>query len=363
MNGVIALWHSDKLGVVMVSGFCRFMARRRSVGVVLRLPFVAAVLCGVVWSGCGNGSGDVSGGLQTGGTSGVGGTQSNEAGAPAAGGTGEAGTGAGTGGSGVGGAPNNGSGGAQGSGSPGCGAAEPLESGRFRIDINGTEREYVLDVPSSYDTNHPYRLIFAWHWVDVTANDVVSGEPGPYGGLGPYYGLKALANETAIFVAPEGVDSGWLNENDVDIAFLRGMLERFNSNLCIDQGRIFSTGFSYGAMMSVAVGCEMGDVFRAIAPMSGSTGSGCNTKDSPIAYWSAHGALDTDIPPDYGWTAREIFLQRNHCEEQTTATEPSPCVAYAGCDDGYPVHWCEFDGDHTQWSNAPAPLWAFFTQF
>jgi poly(3-hydroxybutyrate) depolymerase len=270
----------------------------------------------------------------------------------------------GRGGSAMGGASNGGSSSVPGNGSPGCGASEPLESGRFTIDIDGNEREYVLDVPRSYDTDRPYRLVFAWHWVSATADDVVSGEPGPYGGLGPYYGLKELADETAIFVAPEGIDFGWLNEDDVDVDFARGMLEHFKANLCIDEDRIFSTGFSYGAMMSIAVGCELGDVFRAIAPMSGSLLSGCNLmKDDPLAFWGAHGDADEDVPPDEGRTARDIFVERNHCSEQTTPTEPSPCVAYQGCDGGYPVHWCEFDGDHTQWPGAPEPLWEFFSQF
>jgi polyhydroxybutyrate depolymerase len=250
-----------------------------------------------------------------------------------------------------------------GPGSSGCGATEPLRSGRFDIDIDGTERQYVLDVPSSYDTNHPYRLIFALHWVSATANDVVSGEPGEYGGLGPYYGLKALADDTAIFVAPEGIDNGWLNEDDVDIDFVRGMLEQLNAKLCIDQDRIFSTGFSYGGMMSIAIGCEMGDVFRAIAPMDGSRLSGCNLdKDDRVAFWGDHGQDDVDVTPEEGHSARDVFVERNHCQAQTAATEPSPCVAYAGCDAGYPVHWCEFNGDHTQWPGAPQALWEFLAE-
>ncbi len=251
-----------------------------------------------------------------------------------------------------------------GRGSSGCGAEEPLESGRFTIDIDGIEREYVLDVPDSYDGNHPYRLIFAWHWADAYAQDVVTGEPGPYGGLGPYYGLKALADESAIFVSPEGIEEAWFNEDDTDIDFLRGMLERFNEGLCIDQDRIFTTGFSFGGMMSVAVGCEMGDVFRALAPMAGATTSGCNeAKDDPIAFLGIHGSSDVNIDLELGYQPRDIFLRRNHCEPSTVATDPSPCVAYEGCDEGEPVHWCEFDGDHTQWDGAPRAIWDFFSQF
>jgi poly(3-hydroxybutyrate) depolymerase len=36
------------------------------------------------------------------------------------------------------------------------------------------------------------------------------------------------------------------------------MLERFEGELCIDQSRMFSTGWSYGGMMSLAVGCARG---------------------------------------------------------------------------------------------------------
>jgi poly(3-hydroxybutyrate) depolymerase len=314
------------------------------------------------------------GGAARGGAAGGGGASSNlggtSSGGTSSGGTSSGGTSSGGTSSGAAGTGPSASGGSSaadyepGRGGPGCGSSDPFRSGRITVDIDGTEREYVLDVPSSYDTNHPYRLIFAWHWVGVSAEDVVGGEPGEYGGLGPYYGLKALADDSAIFVAPEGIDSGWLNDDDRDVDFARGMLEQLNDNLCIDQDRIFSTGFSYGAMMSIAVGCELGDVFRAIAPMSGSTLSGCNLmKDDPLAFWGAHGAGDEDVTPEEGRAARDIFVERNHCQGQTEPTDPSPCVAFEGCDAGHPVHWCEFDDDHTQWSGAPEPLWRFFAGF
>ncbi len=254
--------------------------------------------------------------------------------------------------------------GGQALGSAGCGVAEPLKSGRLSIDVGGVEREYVLDVPASYDSTHPYRLIFTWHWADAYAEDVVRGEPGPYGGLGPYYGLKALADETAIFVSPEGIEEAWFNEGGEDIAFLRAMLEHLNANLCVDQERIFTTGFSFGAMMSVAVGCEMGDVFRAAAPMAASIFSGCNeAKDAPIAYLGIHGAFDTNIDLELGYAARDIFVERNHCEPTVSSLAVGACVAFDGCESGKPVHWCEFEGDHTQWVGAPEIIWDFFARF
>lgn len=263
------------------------------------------------------------------------------------------------------GATTTGAGGSNaGMGSPGCGSTTPLESGTFMIDVDGTERMYILDVPDSYDTNHPYRLVFTWHPLGGSATQVVSQG---------YYGLKAISEGTAIFVSPDGLvgmaagitGQGWYNTGGGDIAFLKAMLEHFNQNACIDQGRIFSTGFSFGGMMSNAIGCELADVFRAIAPMSGNLqGSGCkDTSDHPIAYLGIHGDNDTFVTTESGRLARDLFVERNHCQSQTEPSDPSICVAYTGCDEGYPVRWCEFSGGHAPWSEAARPVWDFFTQF
>jgi poly(3-hydroxybutyrate) depolymerase len=265
-----------------------------------------------------------------------------------------------SGGAGPGGSAGGGAGGSGGAApAMGCGAS-PLASGRASIDVSGTMREYVLKLPDGYDPSEPYKLIFALHWRGGQANDVVSG--GIIGG--PYYGLEQRSQGSAIFVSPEGIDMGWANTNGRDIAFLRAMLDLFNSRLCIDQERIFSTGFSYGGMMSDAIGCEMADVFRAIAPNSGALYSGCREpNDDPIAVLLMHGNNDTVVPLADGQAALDKFLERDQCGSTTHPVDPSPCVEYEGCTDGYPVVYCEFSGGHTPWSSAPDTVWKFFDQF
>ncbi|MBN1577432.1 MAG: dienelactone hydrolase family protein [Chitinispirillaceae bacterium] len=143
------------------------------------------------------------------------------------------------------------------------------------------------------------------------------------------------------------------------------LLNYLNSTLCIDQKRIFSTGFSFGGMMSFAVGCAMNDVVRAIAPMSGAFYSGCDkTKPGPIAVWQAHGTKDEAVALKDAQTARDYFLELNGCSKETTPVDPSPCVAYKGCKDGYPYIYCEkVGGTHGVESYAAAAVWAFFSQF
>jgi poly(3-hydroxybutyrate) depolymerase len=239
----------------------------------------------------------------------------------------------------------------------GCGAATVPESGRFSIESGGQTREYILAIPDDYDANQPYRLIFTWHPRGGSAEQVANG----FGG--GYYGLESRANGSAIFVSPEGLDAGWANTGGGDIEFLRAMLDRFESELCIDQDRIFSTGFSYGGMMSLAVGCAMGGVFRAIAPVSGAIYSGCEDGTAPMAFWGAHGDDDSVVPLSNGEAGRDEFLQRNNCGTATTPVEPSPCVTYEGCDAGYPVTWCEFSGGHSIPDFAADAQWNFFAQF
>jgi polyhydroxybutyrate depolymerase len=242
----------------------------------------------------------------------------------------------------------------------GCGSTSPLASGRATIDVGGTMREYILKVPDGYDASKPYKLIFGWHWRGGVANDVASGNIIG----GPYYGLESRAAGSAIFVSPEGIDMGWANTQGRDIAFLKAMLDLFNSKLCIDQQRIFSTGFSFGGMMSDAIGCEMADVFRAIAPNSGAFYSGCNdANDHPIAVFLMHGNNDDVVPLADGQEARDFFLERNACGTTTAPVDPSPCVSYDGCTEGYPVVYCEFSGGHMPWSSAPDAVWKFFNQF
>ncbi|REH26402.1 poly(3-hydroxybutyrate) depolymerase [Kutzneria buriramensis] len=263
----------------------------------------------------------------------------------------------------------------------GCGKAPTLASGTHTIQSNGQNRNYILRIPTNYDNNHPYRLIFGFHWVGGTANDVDSG--GTDGYNWSYYGLRRLADtagNTTIFIAPQGNNNGWANPGGQDITFVDDITKQLEGGLCVDTTQLFSAGFSYGGAMTYALACARPTTFRAVAVYSGANLSGCNGGTQPIAYIGLHGLRDNVLPIANGRALRDTFVHTNACTPQNPP-EPTQgslthiTTTYTGCKPGYPVEWAAFDGAghdpgpidgctcdgwHT-WTSSE--VWKFFTQF
>ncbi|MFI0776389.1 ricin-type beta-trefoil lectin domain protein [Streptomyces sp. NPDC021212] len=262
----------------------------------------------------------------------------------------------------------------------GCGKAPELTSGTHTMQVGGQTRSYILRIPAGYDSNHPYRLIFGFHWRGGTAGDVDSG--GSDGYNWSYYGLRRLAdaNNSTIFVAPQGNGNGWANPGGQDVTFVDAMVSQIEAGLCVDTTQVFSAGFSYGAAMSYALACSRATVFRAVAVYSGANLSGCNGGNQPIAYMGLHGLRDNVLPIASGRQLRDTFVRTNGCTPQNPP-EPSYgslahiITTYSGCRSGYPVVWAAFDGaghdpgpidgstgdGWRTWTSAA--VWQFFTQF
>lgn len=246
--------------------------------------------------------------------------------------------------------------------STGCGASAQFSSGKYSLVSGGATREFWVSVPATYNKSKAYPLIVGLHWSGGAATDVYNGNSWASGT--PFYGLKDLYGDTAIFVAPNGLDQGWANTNDRDINFIQAMVTQLQQGLCIDSSRVYATGFSFGGMMSNAIGCEMGGTFRAIASMSGSLWSGCATSSKKVAAMLQHSEADAVVAYQYGVAARDEFVSRNQCSSTTVAEGTNGCVEYQGCATGYPVVWCGYkDGGHWPASFAGKEIKTFFDRF
>jgi len=253
--------------------------------------------------------------------------------------------------------------------SAGCGATSAPPSGTYQLDVNGTQRTYIVTLPTRYAAAAPYRLVFAWHGLGVTAAEVAA--PASAGGAG-YFGLLPEAGDGAIFVAAQGLAAdaglpGWPDTGGRDVAFARALLSTLTQRYCVDEARVFSVGMSYGAVMTNRLGCALGDKLRAIAPMSGAGPVYIETPNpsctGQVAAWLSHGTHDDVMPLSSGERSRDYWRTRNHCAKETAPATPSPCVNYSGCDAGFPVTWCAFDGGHERPSFSPHAIWQFFAGF
>lgn len=129
--------------------------------------------------------------------------------------------------------------------STGCGKTPTLKSGnQANIQVNGKSRQWLLRLPANCDNTKPYRLVFGLHWRDGSYSDVDNGK---------FYGMQPLSNNSAIFVAPNGLNKGWANSGGEDITFIKSLISLVEADLCVDQNLRYSAGWSYGAAMS----CEL----------------------------------------------------------------------------------------------------------
>ena len=221
--------------------------------------------------------------------------------------------------------------------------------------VAGAPRTYQLVVPEGYDGNRPLPLVFVFHGLGGDAKQIRF-----------YMNMEPNAAGQALFVYPEGAPqasqgglTAWSAE---DVNFFDAMVADVSAALCVDKTRIFAAGHSFGAYMSNLIGCERGDVLRAIAPVSGGMVAG--TCKGPVAVWIAHGDKDATVAQSESLSARDRWLKLNACKATSQKTAPGACVAYDDCSAGHPVTWCSFPGGHYPLPDyTEQAIWDFFKAF
>lgn len=245
-------------------------------------------------------------------------------------------------------------------------------STRLKITSGGMSREYIIDVPQNYEPTHPYRLIFSWHQAyGSDTGNAIGQHPA---GDGPnfdaknyaYFGLHReamAANEPAIFVAPGGIGNlPW--DFKRDSVLFDDLLALVDANLCVDDSRVFTTGFSFGAMMSYALSITRQAKLRGAVTMAAANynlpGEPTDTNAAPVAYFGITGMSDGTCP----WVGNDAAKQGgkycvlNHAQDNgctipgsiqttTVGSKKYVCYDFEGCKPGYPVKACTFDGPHT----------------
>ena len=83
-----------------------------------------------------------------------------------------------------------------------------------------------------------------------------------------------------------------------DVGFITAMVGAIEQQLTIDPARVYVTGMSNGAMMSLRLACET-DIFAAIAPVAGTMVTDCS-RARPTSVLQIHGTADASVPYNGG---------------------------------------------------------------
>lgn len=251
-------------------------------------------------------------------------------------------------------------------------------------------REYILHIPTNYDSETASPLVINLHGFGDCATDFAES-------VGGFYNFDDLANEENIIVAyPQGAyrpekedtywepgDNGSENIYENDVYFMEQLIEDIASKYNLDMNKIFAIGYSNGAMMAYSLACNASQVFSGIGIMSGALLDDDCSLEKSVPIITFHGIADGVLPYDGNQWYRSVsevvdfWLDLNNIPAnsiETTELNDGNAVrdAYSGgsnasCLQLYTIHE-EFDkpGDHVWFSEAlegVSPnriIWNFF---
>jgi poly(3-hydroxybutyrate) depolymerase len=236
--------------------------------------------------------------------------------------------------------------------SAGCGKASP--KGELRGQALAS---YILVVPAGYSADEPQPVLFAYPGAGGDAD----------GARRTFRGVEGAMGGKGLFVYPSAV-SGEYDRTLAgrEVKAFDAILAKVADQYCVDLGRVFATGFSQGAGVSLMLSCARPQAIRGAAPNAGDLfHKGIIAKDEadaamrcgpPTSLWATRGADDNQA---VGLRTATFYAMRAGCATITSPTPPSPCRAYTGCKDGIAVVWCPHGGGHEVPSFAPEGIARF----
>jgi len=285
------------------------------------------------------------------------------------------------------------------SGSPNFTAG--LHTGWMTEDYtSGTyNRTFEYYIPSSYTGSEEVPLLFSFHGLgsngdeqqDLTKSDVLAEREGfiavfpdatvlnpndyPEAELPPLAGANIQWNLGAGSLQYyAGID---------DVGFVGDMINWFETNYNVDNGRIYSAGMSDGALFSYLLALNLTGTFAGIAPVCGPMPWGFgNPETSPMTVILMHGTADPILSYDgYGGMGGNVTYSVDEtiaywCDvDGINMTDPGPEVTtwgpttkdptsvtryvYSGGTGGTEVILFKVDGGGHCWPGGPQYLPAF----
>ncbi|MEB2311110.1 MAG: hypothetical protein OZ921_03200 [Sorangiineae bacterium] len=235
------------------------------------LALVLAACSGGGSDGAGAPSAAGAAGASTGGSAGALGGSGGGAAATSSGGSAGALGGSGGSSGGAAGDASGGSGGMAGSVSATC---FPIQEGTSKVRVDGKTRDFLVQLPS--DTSKPMALLFLWHgWLQAPADfqkgivyDVPLGKWVPFDPDAFPMPLMIVTPSDQKLIPPWGLD--WdIVTGEKDFAYFQAILQCIEDEYDLDWSRLYSFGFSAGAVFTSLLVSKFPKLFAATVHESG----------------------------------------------------------------------------------------------
>jgi polyhydroxybutyrate depolymerase len=140
-----------------------------------------------------------------------------------------------------------------------------------------------------------------------------------------------------IVVYPDGIDRGWndgrvgRNADIDDVKFISNLINHLVTKYPVDARKIYVTGFSNGAFMTMRLSCELGNKIAAVAAVSGTLDTSIDAhcqSTYPVSIMLIHGNKDPlvtleggsmrNLPGCYVLGHQQLisnWVRRNQCRD------------------------------------------------
>lgn len=211
---------------------------------------------------------------------------------------------------------------------------------RQSINVDGTERDFLLHLPPT--TRKTYPLVLVFHGGFGTPERIENKT-----------GFDSIADREDFIVSyPRGLRRHWrdgrMEENfqgrgDDDVIFVKRLIAALERHYPIDPHRIYAVGLSNGGIFSYRLACELSDKIAAIASVSGSMGGAmpghCHSVD-PVSILHIYGTADSLVQQQGGPIAggrmpgtvvslnavRKFWLRADHCNPASKSLTALPVL-------------------------------------
>ena len=259
----------------------------------------------------------------------------------------------------------------------------------YTISVDGVDRNFMTSVPES-EKGTLLPILMAFHG----GGDVKSFSYPPFPQSQQF--LELAQSEKFILVYPfskllESNEGAWqLNtteETQQDIKFIQAIIENISSSNCVDENKIYATGYSLGSMFTYELACHMSDTFAAIASFAGTMPKNPNScvLENEIPIMHIHGTDDFIISYQNEWdwknwdsvgTMKNIpdlvdyWSTKNQCSayEETTGKFSTHFI-YSDCDRDVKVEHYKLLGQGHGWpeeiegASTHQVIWDFLKEF